>query len=213
MIDLSKKGLQANCPHCDPNSFALKHPLKKTKDFWVVCDVHPISKGHILIIPKVHLSCIGEYPANIYNEFLGLYREFSRFVLTQYGSVSSFEHGKIGQTVFHSHVHLIAFRGDPLEIIPEGMDKLTKLKNLSELKTIYQKDGAYLFFSIGDTFWIVDTNLATPGFFRDRFAKALGNAKRGNWRKMRADNQLMAEVKKDVSQLEQTWFEYHALHK
>ena len=42
-------------PHCDRNGFAFSHPLEETDSFLVVCDVHPLMEGHILIIPKEHL--------------------------------------------------------------------------------------------------------------------------------------------------------------
>lgn len=205
MEDFSEQQLKENCPHCDPNSFALKHPLKETNSFWVVCDVHPISQGHVLIIPKRHLSCIGEYPEQVYKEFLELYKEFSEFILQEYRAISSFEHGKISQTVFHSHVHLVPFKGNSIDIVPEGQDKLTKLDNISKLKEIYQKDGAYLFFSIGKDMWVVDTSLAAPRFFRDRFAKAFGHEEKGNWKQMRANEQLMHEANKNILQLEHAW--------
>lgn len=208
MEDFSEQNIKENCPHCDQNSFAFKCPLKETSNFLVVCDVHPISKGHILIIPKAHLSCIGEYPEEIYEEFLDLYKEISTFLLHEYGAVSSFEHGKISQTVFHSHVHFVPFDGDPLIIVPEGNDKLTTLNDLHELKTIFEKDRAYLFFSIGQKYWIVDINIAAPRFFRDRFAKAFGNAERGNWKEMRVNEQLMEKANKDIVELEEKWHNY-----
>ncbi len=208
MEDFSEKNIKANCPHCDPSSFALKHPLKETDNFWVVCDVHPISKGHILIIPKAHLSCIGEYPTEIYNEFVELYEEFSKFLIDKHHAVSTFEHGKVSQTVFHSHVHLLPFDKDPLTIIPEGKEMLSSLNDLSELKSIYQRDGAYLFFSIMDKLWVVDTTIAAPRFFRDRFANALGHLELGNWKEMRANEEFMKEANKNIRQLESDWATY-----
>ncbi|MBU1000029.1 HIT domain-containing protein [Patescibacteria group bacterium] len=61
----------------------------------MVCDANPVVGGHILIIPKSHLSCIGEYSKNLFKEFLNLYKKVSEFLLKAYGSVSTFEHGKL----------------------------------------------------------------------------------------------------------------------
>jgi diadenosine tetraphosphate (Ap4A) HIT family hydrolase len=227
--DFSAKNIKKNCPHCNPKSFALKHPLLKTHHFWIVCDVHPLTEGHILIIPKKHLSCIGDYPEDLFKEFIKLYSQCSEFIKKEYGSVASFEHGRIAQTVFHSHVHLLPlnqirlrrngsgfrptrfkcgappFSGDESLIIPEGKDKLRRLKNISQLRKIFQKEGQYLFFSIGDRFWSVDLSLGKPRFFRDRFAKALGRAERGNWKEMHENPKIMAEVNQEIKNLKRCW--------
>jgi histidine triad (HIT) family protein len=208
MENVSEHFIRENCPHCDPNSFALKHPLKETDNFWVVCDVHPIAKGHVLIIPKAHVSCIGEYPPDLYREFIELYSEFSRFIEKAYGGLSTFEHGKVSQTVFHSHVHIVPFKGTPQEIIPEGENTYTMLKDMNELIDIYNKKGSYLFFSIRKDLWVVDTSIAAPRFFRDRFAKAFGEPEKGNWKEMRSNETLMSEANQHIKELEKAWLSY-----
>ena len=139
MVSFSEEKIRKKCPHCDPKSFALKYPLQETVHFWIVCDVHPLVKGHILIIPKKHLSCIGEFPQSIYDEFLGLFKKYSDFLMDTYGSVSTFEHGKIGQTVFHSHVQMFPYSESKEAVIPEGSFYLTKIENIDQLKEIYKK--------------------------------------------------------------------------
>ncbi|MBU1327134.1 HIT domain-containing protein [Patescibacteria group bacterium] len=205
MDDFTEENLKNNCPHCDPNSFALKYPLEKTSKFWIVCDVHPLTEGHILIIPKKHLSCIGEYQENDYSEFLSLFNKYSDFIRKTYGYVSTFEHGKIGQTVFHSHVHLLPFKGSSIEIIPEGLNNLALFSDFSHLKDVFRKEGKYLYFSIGDKKWVVNTGLGSPRFFRDRFAKAIGNPLRGDWKKMSQNSKLMMEAERDIQDLRDKW--------
>lgn len=190
MEDFSEEGIKKHCPHCDTESSAFQYPLLITDNFSIVCDVNPIIEGHLLIIPKRHISCIGEYPPNLFKEFLDLRREFSEFLLNEYGSISTFEHGKFGQTVFHSHVHLLPFRGKALDVVSEGENQLFKIKKIKDLKTLYKKDGGYLFFSIGENMWTVDLSLTAPRFFRDRFAKALGRPERGNWKEMRVSETI-----------------------
>jgi diadenosine tetraphosphate (Ap4A) HIT family hydrolase len=208
MSDFSEQQLKSNCPHCDPNSFALKHPLEITDDFWVVCDVHPLCAGHILIIPKTHLSCIGEYPYDIFQKFVPLYDKFLNFINAMYGSVSSFEHGKIGQTVFHSHVHILPFKESADLIIPEGNKYLTSIENITELKSIYQNQGKYLFFTINDKKWVVDPSIGASRFFRDRFAAALGNRARGNWKLMHDDPILMEKACQEIKKTEIDWLNF-----
>lgn len=194
-----------DCPHCDKDSFALKHLLKETENFRVVCDIHPIIEGHILIIPKEHISCIGEYNSKLLKEFDDLYLEITKFLKLTYGKVSSFEHGVIGQTVFHSHTHLIPYSGKPESIVSEGLKYLIKLDKISDLKEIFKKDRKYLFFSIGKDLWVVDVSIGKPRFFRDKLAIALGRPERGNWKQMRANKSTMELVGLEIKNLKKKW--------
>ena len=208
MEDLSEKVIKANCPHCDPFSQAFRYPLETTEDFYIVCDSHPIVEGHILIIPKIHISCIAEYPQNLSEKFIQLNSKIIKFLLKEYKKVSSFEHGNFGQTVFHSHVHYLPFQGLANDIVPEGKQYLIKFNDLSELIPLYKKEKGYLFFSINQEFWSVDKNIAAPRFFRDRFAKALGRPERGNWKKMHLDESLSKQAELDALKTQKSWKQF-----
>lgn len=195
--------MDRTCPHCDPitSTSILRHLLEETTHFRVVCDAHPLKEGHILIIPKKHTVCIGACADEVFAEFLPLYLQSERFLRESYGSVSAFEHGVVGQTVPHAHVHLLPYAGAPEAIVPEGSDHLTTLKHLSDLRSAFTKDGQYLFFSMGERSFFVDTELGVPRFFRDRFAKALGRSERGDWKAMEDDAALMALAQGEIEKL------------
>lgn len=205
----SEEEIRRNCPHCDPNSSALKRLLLETEYFRVVCDMHPLVEGHVLIIPKEHLVAVGEYPDSVFQEFVQLYERLSKFIRQTYGVISTFEHGKIGQTVFHSHVHLLPFSGSVVDIIPEGNNYVTAIKSLDKLRTIFQSQQKYLFFSIENKKYLVDTTLGAPRFFRDRFAKALGHPERGNWKQMHDNMKVMKAVEQEIERLESKWGRYN----
>lgn len=210
MSDFSEQALLLHCPHCDPHSFALRHMLKETERFWIVGDVHPLCEGHILIMPKKHFSCVGAFDELTFSEFAELYQETMDFLRTTYGKASAFEHGKIGQTVFHSHVHFLPWEGEFIYIIPEGKQHMSSLAQLGDLRTVFAKDQLYLFLAIGDEQWLVNTTLGTPRFFRDRFAKVLGNPLRGDWKSMRENPVLMQEAESEIANLEKNWSAYQA---
>lgn len=195
-----KKG----CPHCEPDSFALKHSLLETENFRIVCDVHPLTEGHILIIPKAHISCIGAFSEKLFKEFEELYQKVWTFLAKNYGSQAAFEHGVVGQTVFHCHVHLLPFNGSVKEIILES-GVLKPLSALSKLREIFKKDGKYLFLALEDELWTVDVLIGAPRFFRERFAKALNANKRSDWRKMRENLKLMKKAEKEIKRLKERW--------
>ena len=60
------------------------------------------------------------------------------------------------------------------DLVPEGADRLRSLRRFSQLREVYAQEGGYLFLSYGDAMWTVRPALATPSFFRHRFARALG---------------------------------------
>jgi len=198
MNKVSEQDIKDHCPHCDPKSQALKNVIEETQHFRVVCDRYPICEGHLLIIPKKHLSCVGEYEEALFLEFSKLYNNYQQAIKGIYGKVSTFEHGKIGQTVFHSHAHILPFSGEASKIVPEGRESIKLIFNLKELKEVYDRTGGYLFFSIEDKAWLADAALAEPGFFRDRFAQALGRPERGNWKQMSENKTIMAKAEKEI---------------
>jgi len=205
MDTFTDQEMQTNCPHCDRHSFALQHPLKETGRFWVVCDVHPLTAGHILIIPKKHISCIGNYDMPTLSEFNILFHEVSLFLTKQYGSVSAFEHGLLGQTVFHSHTQLFPFTGPPEQIITEGAAYYHSIPSVNSLRTQFELEKKYLFFSIEGRMWVVDTRIGHQGFFRNRFGNALKNPERANWKKMHNDLELMNQAKIEIESLKVKW--------
>lgn len=192
------------CPHCDGRSFALEHPLVTTENFRVVCDGNPLTEGHILIIPKWHISCMGALPPELFDEFANLYKDVTEFLVAQYGSVNSFEHGVIGQTVFHAHMHLLPLRTDIRRIVPE-MQHLREISSIGDLSAEYDKENKYLFCSVGTASYLVDTSIGTTRFFRDRFAKALSHPERGDWKAMRENDAIMDDVRRDIRRLKDKW--------
>lgn len=193
------------CPHCRPDSFALKHALEESENFRVICDVHPLCEGHILIIPREHFSCVGGLPPALFAEFTKLYEKVFRFLDGEYGHACAFEHGKIGQTVFHCHTHLLPSQAKLTEVIPEGTGYTEAVEHLSSLPKIFNREGRYLFLAVGEKLYVVDCSLAAPRFFRDRFARLVGNAGRGDWQIMRENRVLMDEAGKEIQRLRMKW--------
>ncbi|MDO8507191.1 MAG: HIT family protein [bacterium] len=206
--DLSEEAIRENCPHCNIKSQAFHDFLDESDNFFIVCDSHPLEEGHILLIPRKHISCIGEYPDDIIDEFLDLYKYIAKFIKKTYGSVAIFEHGITGQTVFHSHIHFLPFEGNPANIIPEGNEYIQQIDSVIDLKKIFKKDGKYLFFSMGKSNWVVDTKITAPRFFRDRFAISLGNRERADWKKFHSNKSLMQEGYKENEECKNKWKEY-----
>jgi hypothetical protein len=127
-----------------------------------------------------------------------------------YGVVSTFEHGKIGQTVFHAHTHIVPYDGSVRQIIPEGEKYITDITGLEKLREVFARDGQYLFFSIGERKMLVDKKLGQPRFFRDRFALAFGNSERGNWKTMQINADLMQTAHQEIARVKDTWKKFYS---
>lgn len=201
-----------DCPHCNPQSFALKHLLLDSSHFRVVCDVHPLTEGHILIIPKEHIPCIGACFEATFRELEKLYDKVVDFQKVTYGKHVIFEHGVVGQTVLHAHVHFLPFPGELQDIVPEK-DNTRPLSSLGELQNIYRRDGKYLFLSVNDKLFTVDSEIGKPGFFRNRIAEALGVPARGDWKRAREDEKINNDFATDIAKLKEKWAKYISVFK
>lgn len=98
-----------DCPHED---IILENNLA-----FAIYDRYPVSKGHLLIIPKRHVSSYYETTAEERLAILGLLDEGRLLLQTKYnpdGYNIGINIGETaGQTIWHCHVHLIPrYSGD-----------------------------------------------------------------------------------------------------
>ncbi len=195
-----------DCAHC-PGGLGLEYSLFNNDLFWIVCDCHPLIRGHILIIPKEHLSCMGKLSESAFSIYKELYDKVKEFVNRYYGPVAVFEHGIVGQTVFHAHTHFLPFDGKIDKIVPQT-NALTKIESLDQVIEEFKKSGKYLFVEVKNETWLVDTSIGYPKFFREIFAKTLMVEERADWKATRNNPKLMAEFKEDVKDLMAKWKEF-----
>ena len=101
-----------NCPFCN----------LKENEFWkngrlafVIKDRHPVSEGHLLIIPKQHRTDYFDLSTEELAEINELLMACRHEMLAQDPRVEGFNIGAncgevAGQTIFHCHIHLIPRR-------------------------------------------------------------------------------------------------------
>lgn len=197
------------CHFCDssPEGFGASI-LGETGLFWILRDAHPLTEGHMLLVPKQHVAAVGAYDEEHMEEFRELFEEAKAFLVRHYGRVAWFEHGVLGQTIFHSHVHLVPSALAVSEIVPEGPDHVSLIDDVEELKWLLESEGGYLALGIGDEeISIVDAELAEPRFFRTRFANALLNPVRADWRALETNEAEMKVVRKELDALRELWIQ------
>lgn len=192
-----------DCLLCGPQ----EHTLLEAENFRVMCDPHPLTEGHVLISPKEHLPCVGSFPHALLKEFRQLYRECLVCMEKIYQKpVATFEHGACAQTVFHSHMHFLPFAGNLEQVIAQD-EKRTDLGGMEDLKSIFERDGHYLFLSQGKTRQLIETRNPIKAFFRVRFAHALGAPEREHWHVMKNDASVMQKAHCEIENLGEKWRE------
>lgn len=106
-----------DCSFCeivqDPSK---AHIILSTPSLLVFLDRLPLTRGHILVIPKLHYPHLPTFPAHISSKLGGLLPSLSA-ALSQVTGVEDFNvilnNGeRAGQTVKHVHWHLIPRPGD-----------------------------------------------------------------------------------------------------
>lgn len=101
-----------NCIFCKiANGEIPAATLYEDEEFRVILDLGPASKGHALILPKIHAANIYELPDELAAKAMILAKKMAT-VMTEALHCDGFNvvqnNGETaGQTVFHFHMHLI----------------------------------------------------------------------------------------------------------
>jgi len=102
------------CPFCSPPTEQI---VLQSTEAMVLWDTHPVSPGHVLIVPRRHVASLFESTAAEREEMLRLADEAHR-ILVEKHAPDGFNLGindgpAAGQSVPHLHMHMIPrYRGD-----------------------------------------------------------------------------------------------------
>ncbi|WP_318766843.1 HIT family protein [Lactiplantibacillus carotarum] len=74
-------------------------------------DLHPMAKGHLLVIPKSHYPTFFDTPVGVQRAMIDLLNEAKRYLDQQFQprGYQIFSHvgPAAGQTILHAHLHLV----------------------------------------------------------------------------------------------------------
>jgi histidine triad (HIT) family protein len=90
----------------------LDHP-----DFVAFLDARPVFKGHVLLVPRVHVGTLPELPAELRDGFLEVTQRLATAVVAGLGAQGSFVaiNNVVSQSVPHLHLHVVPrAKGDGL---------------------------------------------------------------------------------------------------
>ena len=108
----------AGCVFCEivagdtPADVVLDEP-----DFLAFLDRRPVFKGHVLLVPRVHLETLLDLPADLRDGFLAATQRLAGAVVVGLGAQGSFVamNNVVSQSVPHLHCHVVPrTKGDGL---------------------------------------------------------------------------------------------------
>ena len=111
-----------DCIFCKiANGEIVSDTVFEDKDFRVILDLSPASKGHMLILPKVHARDITELSEDIAGRAIALAGKLGKAAMVGLGATGfntlANTGESAGQTVFHCHIHVIPRYDDASSIV------------------------------------------------------------------------------------------------
>ena len=93
------------------------HVVLDQPDVVAFLDARPLFKGHVLVVPRVHLHALWDLPESLFVPLLGAAQRVSDAVRAALGAQGSFVamNNVVSQSVPHLHVHVVPrTKGDGL---------------------------------------------------------------------------------------------------
>ncbi len=202
--ELGKRKVES-CPFCDRTMFT-ERIVAETDTFFVIATLGQITDGgYVLIFPKRHAKCSTVFSDEEMLDLTLLILDCEKKIFSEYGVFPVlFEHGIVGQTVPHAHIHLVPTtidlfgrittdfpdaKRELFDIIVEGIPRNAgnfhvSCNEMSDNPPPYllwrpSRSGAN---TVANMWWKPRTVPAQ--YLRIILAEALGRPERANWRTM-----------------------------
>jgi len=178
-----------DCAFCDRTKFE-ERIIAEDSLFYTIATLGQITDGgYVLLFPKSHVRCIGDMAHQNIGILGALKHRVCEALTQEYKSgIFMFEHGIVGQTVEHAHLHITPAQYDPITRIKNDFpdSRIEHLISLEELKTRYSfHKKPYLLWKSIDMNWCACWDPPAPAqYLRTILAEELGCGDRANWRTM-----------------------------
>ncbi|MBI2635049.1 MAG: HIT family protein [Parcubacteria group bacterium] len=180
--------MNSNCVFCDRTKIE-ERIIAETEDWYLIATIGQITEGgYVLIIPKRHVPCAGAMKEQEIVKMDDISRIASDYTEVEYGvRPIIFEHGIVGQTIQHAHLHLLPARirmcGRIYRDFPNA--QICFLDSLKLLRWTYDAMGGkkYLLWSTPEN--LLKTVIDPPAplqYLRLIAAELVGHPERANWR-------------------------------
>jgi diadenosine tetraphosphate (Ap4A) HIT family hydrolase len=188
--------MSARCPFCDRGALEDRLILESA-NFAVIPTKGQIVDGYVLLIPKRHTICFGDLSESEMDEAVMVLERVRTAMTSAYGRAPIvFEHGVIGQTVRHAHLHVVPSPVDLFARIVKDFPDYGRVSTLAAVQETFQREGAYLYYENAAGEKHVFHIFKWPQYLRIVLAEEVGHPERGDWKKM--DPLLDAEMMLDT---------------
>ncbi len=126
--------------------------IAESRHFMAIPSISPIAPGHVLIIPKSHLTSLAQTPPSHRDEFVSFVEMLGERIKCQWGPTAFFEHG-VGECrtggcgVDHAHLHILPMdQGDFSNVLGRILDDhaLSPSRNLLDTLSELSSSRSYL---------------------------------------------------------------------
>lgn len=181
--------MEDDCIFCDRDKL-IDRLVGEDEHFLIVATFGQISEGgHLILISKQHVTCVGAMLQQDVKYLERLCHNVRNAIRTEYGvEPIIFEHGIIGQTVKHAHLHFVPescdITGRVTKDFPEN--EITVISSLSELVRLYaNRQEQYLLWRDSSGIARACWNPPAPTqYLRIVVAETVGRPSRANWKDM-----------------------------
>ncbi|MFY9461968.1 MAG: HIT family protein [Candidatus Sungiibacteriota bacterium] len=193
--------MRARCTFCDRRAFE-ERLILESANFLVFPTKGQIVEGYVLLVPKRHIICLGELTEAEMEEFAGVKAKITESTKAAYGRPPIFfEHGVVGQSVKHAHMHGVPTEADLFDRIFADFPDYQRVTTLTALQEVFQREGPYLYYENAGGEMFIFHIFKWPQYLRIVLAEVVGLPERGDWKKMDPiiDNTLMLETQKKLT--------------
>ena len=180
--------------------------LFKSNNFFVKVGVGILAPGHVMIVPKKHISCFGELPKQLNKEFILIKNQVIDRIKSNISDPIIYEHGIYNQSISHAHLHFVPAKNEyyHLQNIKEKLfrgSKSTQISSMSQLVDIFRKEGSYIYLEEMGKKWIFHTKGQPEGkfTFRKEFARLTGSHSIVKWQTMTEEEKLRDKMWTDLT--------------
>lgn len=181
---------EEKCIFCNYDSIQ-EDILWESDNFFVKVGVGILAPGHVMIIPKEHISCFAELTHQLGKEFISIKEQVFNLVKYNFSEPIIYEHGIYSQSIKHAHLHFIPNKNElyKLENLKDNIFKDLKsvqISDIFQIRDIFEKEGSYCYLEEKGQKWIFHTK----GFpdrkytFRKEFVRLTGLHGLVDWKNM-----------------------------
>jgi diadenosine tetraphosphate (Ap4A) HIT family hydrolase len=195
-----------DCVFCDPEKIKPR-TIASLDVVNIVATLGQITEGgYVLLIPTNHVPCLGAMDKEQIKIIDQVADQTVQAIKSEYrSSVMIFEHGIVGQTIKHAHLHFLPAEIDLSNRIQSDFpeSEIQTVKSLTELQRTYQaRQEPYLLWSTPSGQFSTCWNPpAQPQYLRIISAEILNVPERADWKKMdpELDKALIDETIKKLA--------------